>query len=366
MRAVLAAADPVGQRNAGNVFKGGGGVDATRIRRCREVLSDPGARVLTGHMPFGVYVSSPSVEADFITFLREPVERALSHYYGQLYPPSKRARVVRTGSKPRSVCLDPKGGRPTQFDPLSAETSPELVFSHLAYVPDNLHTRFLCNSPVPFSPVTAAMLEEAKENLRTRFAFVGLTERLDESMALLGRRFAIDSILTDWSRVNDRRPRGGDVPPEVRRAAEEANRYDAELYRVAVELHDEARTQSSKVALALDLEALGMARTDSGEAGPAPSGFDGGPREWAGLVGTRARTLREARVAGRAGYILGHGAEEVERWIGRLDQRIGRITARAEGRGSEPEGLEALQARRDELAELLDLLRRRQASLVSP
>jgi hypothetical protein len=41
-------------------------------------------------------------------------------------------------------------------------------------------------------------------------------------------------------------------------------------------------------------------------------------------------------------------------------------TARAEGRGSEPEGLEALQARRDELAELLDLLRRRQASLVSP
>ena len=31
MRAVLAAADPVGQRNTGNVFKGAGGVDATRI-----------------------------------------------------------------------------------------------------------------------------------------------------------------------------------------------------------------------------------------------------------------------------------------------------------------------------------------------
>ena len=57
MRAVLVAADPVGQRRSGNVFKGGGRVDATRIRRCREVLSDPGARVLTGHMPFGVYVS---------------------------------------------------------------------------------------------------------------------------------------------------------------------------------------------------------------------------------------------------------------------------------------------------------------------
>ena len=324
--------------------------------------------MLTGHTPFGVYVSSPSVEADFITFFREPVERALSHYYGQLYPPSKRARVVRTGSKPRSVCLDPNGGRPTQFDPLSAETSPELVFSHLAYVPDNLHTRFLCNSPVPFSPVTEAMLEEAKQNLRTRFAFVGLTERLDESLALLGRRFGIDSILTDWSRVNDRRPRGGDVPSEVRRAAEQANRYDAELYRVGVELLDGARAQSSKVAVAvaLDLEALGLARTDSGEAGPAPSGFDGGPREWAGLVRTRARTLREARVAGRVGYILGHGAEDVERWIGRLDQRIGRVTARAEGRGSEPEGLEALHARRDELAELLDLLRRRQANLVRP
>ena len=320
--------------------------------------------MLTGHTPFGVYVSSPSVEADFITFFREPVERALSHYYGQLYSTFETGTGGAYGVQaPIRYASTPTGAGRTQFDPLSQETPPELVFSHLAYVPDNLHTRFLCNSPVPFSPVTAAMLEEAKQNLRTRFAFVGLTERLDESLALLGRRFGIDSILTDWSRVNDRRPRGGDVPSEVRRAAEEANRYDAELYRVAVELLDEARAQSSKVALALDLEALGLARTDSGEAGPAPPGFDGGPQEWARLVRRRARTLREARVAGRAGFVLGLGAEHVERWIGRLDQRIGRVRERAEGRGSKPEGLEALEARRDELAELLDLLRRRQASL---
>ena len=79
------------------------------------------------------------------------------------------------------------------------------------------------------------------------------------------------------------------MPPDVRRAAE-ANRYDAELYGVALELLDEARSQSSKVAFALDLEALGLARTDSGEAGPAPPGFDGGPQEWAARC-ARARGL---------------------------------------------------------------------------
>ncbi len=70
------------------MFHGAGGIDSGPVVKLRQsgpvVTRD--IHLLGGHLPFGIYQYLPS-DSRYITFLRDPVERTLSHYY--------RARSVR-------------------------------------------------------------------------------------------------------------------------------------------------------------------------------------------------------------------------------------------------------------------------------
>ena len=112
-----------------------------------------------------------------MTFLRDPVERILSHYYA--------IRDRREGEdEPGRYAESPLPPDPTLDDALAA-----------GYVHDNLHTRMLCGDPEPFGEVTEEMLEAGERNLREDLAFFGLTERFDESLVLAKRRLGLRSIL---------------------------------------------------------------------------------------------------------------------------------------------------------------------------
>jgi hypothetical protein len=90
LRAILNMNEPGPRTRAlGNVFKGGGGLSKELIERLRDgkrPLDLREARILIGHFPLGIREYLPRYvpkdrELRYFTFLREPVDRTLSHYY---------------------------------------------------------------------------------------------------------------------------------------------------------------------------------------------------------------------------------------------------------------------------------------------
>jgi hypothetical protein len=278
-------------RHGGNVFKGSGGMKQG-VKFARLLRNDSGeldrARVLTGHFPLGMREALPSDlskkrELRFFTFLREPADRTLSHYYA--------VREI---------------GRGFGLPPLPAGATLEDALAS-GYLHDNLQTRMLSGLREPFGEVDNEMLEQAKHNLRDELAFFGLTERFDESLVLAKQRLGLRSILhspasrsgtsrsrrKSTGRVNTGRPRGDEVPVELRRAAERCNRYDIELYRYAEQLFD-AAPERSQLDFEIELAALRAAKAD-GEIeldAPPPESYSGDEHSWRMLLHARASSMR--------------------------------------------------------------------------
>src|SRR5690242_13639514 len=137
------------------------------LARVREVGSspDPSIRAIRGHMAVGVRQWLPS-DTQYVTILRRPVPRVISHYYHL----KQRQRVTRV--------------RPFGLPPMPAELTLHDCVDQAQYIPDNLATRLLSDSPSPLGELTAERVEAAKRNLREVFALVGVTERFDEFFVL--------------------------------------------------------------------------------------------------------------------------------------------------------------------------------------
>jgi hypothetical protein len=357
LRAILNMNEPGPRTQAlGNVFKGGGGLSKELIGRLRDGKGPElkGVGLVRGHFPLGIreYIRQyirKDTEVRWFTFLRDPVDRTLSHYF----------QVV-----------EYEGSH--ELPPLPASATLEDALEG-GYIHDNLHTRMLSGIPDPFGEVTEEMLERAKRNLREELVFFGLTERFDESLVLAKQRLGFRGILyRSSSRVNDARPRGREVPAELARAAERCNRYDIELYREARELFD-AAPELGELEFEVELAALRAAKAD-GELAldvPPPDRFDGGPEAWRMLLVARAELQRaewqhaRSRLSGIARTAEQETLESelsaARSRVNQLDRQLERVkTASAEksevlkDRG---ERLRATRSRKRELEEEVQRLR---------
>jgi hypothetical protein len=295
VRSVIRTNEP-GTRNrrpGANVFQGGGGVNTKALEKLRDhaaTLDLDGVNILHGHNPLGIrdYLEPafPDRAFRYFTFLRDPVERSLSHYF----------RL-----RDRPVFVDEE--EPEEEDeapPLPTGTTFEGAIE-AGYLHDNLQTRMLSGDPEPFGEVTEDTLERAKRNVHATFTLAGITERLDESLVLARRRLGWRTVLFEpGHRVNTNRPRGAAIPQELRVAAEQANRYDIELYRFAMEEFDRA-PEREHLEFHVELAALraAKARNDNRVDVPRPPGFRAGEREWRLLLQARARLLRLRHEASR-------------------------------------------------------------------
>ena len=229
---------PLGMRAAPNVFSRLDQVDA----QLRSIASMSNVRAIAGHITFGLHDRLP-VNARYITLLREPVERTLSHYFFFVQPPGKRAGRAGKGFVP----------------PWLPQPSPDLTLdeslTERGYIPDNLQTRMLCGLVSPYDPLPPDALERAKLNLRERFAFVGTTERFAEFLALLNLDLEWPTVACKPANVNRHRPRKRDIPPNVVRLVEERNTLDRELHAYAEELLTE-RLAHAGPELDLEIEVL--------------------------------------------------------------------------------------------------------------
>jgi sulfotransferase famil protein len=211
-----------------------------RVRREWDRASDgTGARISAGHTPYCILQEVMPLRTRYVTFLRDPVARVLSHYYRHIHrqQPERAGRIKkRPGARMRAESLEMA-----------------LVEMRLPQI-RNLATRFLCTHQSPDEDLPPAALDEAKANLR-RFAFVGIQERFDESAALMQRELGMELVPYLSRHVSSGRPEARETSVEDRELIEEHNRLDMELYAFAVELF-ERQVAAAGESLAADVEEL--------------------------------------------------------------------------------------------------------------
>lgn len=195
----------------------------------RRVLGRSDLRAVVGHFWFGVH-RHISRACDYVTLLRHPIDRVLSLYYhvkthypnhSQLRKEQYRARLV----------------RPADIDGMSLE---EFVEDPPFREVDNDQVRRISGIEPEPGGCTAHMLDEAKRNLRRHFAVVGVTERFDETLVLLKRKYGWTRDILYYPRnTNPARPATDTIPGAAREAILRRNDLDHELYRFAEAMLDE-------------------------------------------------------------------------------------------------------------------------------
>jgi hypothetical protein len=171
---------------------------------------------VAGHIPYGLHesVGRPGV---YITMLREPVGRVVSHYWfvrndpdHYLYPAIHEEGLSLREYAERGCRLsgEIENGQVWMFSPRAR--------------------RFDC--------ADGASLEEAKTTLRDRFAVVGTTERFDESLVAIQHVLGLRGVMYVRENVGPG-PRGA-LDADTRRAIEESNALDRELCMYANDLLD--------------------------------------------------------------------------------------------------------------------------------
>ena len=180
-------------------------------------------KALQGHMHFGLHLEMP-VPCTYMTFLREPVDRAISYYYFILRTPKHTYYPVLVEGKVGLADYARRG------------------ISRLGT--DNGQVRFLCGLPessaeVPFGQVTRGMLEVAQANLREYFSVTGLLEDFDRSIMLMKRVYGWRLPFYQRENVGTNRPPLQQTDPDVRELIASQNRLDQELYEYARALFDE-------------------------------------------------------------------------------------------------------------------------------
>jgi hypothetical protein len=176
-------------------------------------------RMLAGHVPFGFHEQLPG-PVTYFTVLREPIDRVVSLYY-----------YLRRA---------PKDRLPDDQALAHEMTLEQYVGNRVNVGTDNLQVRMVsgvfCN--VGYGQCTRDMLEAAKQNLRERFAVVGLSEQFDATLLLLKRAFHWRNIYyVRWNVTKDR-PALAEVPAETLALIRDHNLLDIELYQFAKSLFE--------------------------------------------------------------------------------------------------------------------------------
>jgi Galactose-3-O-sulfotransferase len=174
-------------------------------------------QLIYGHMPFGIHeaIARPS---RYFTMLRDPVERAVSHFYYVRREPEHifHEEVVK--------------GELTIHDYVTSGLAGELA---------NGQTALLAGLEEGAPSSDDAVLRRAQANIEADFAAVGLTEEFDRSIVLFKRALGWDKpIVYRPVNVTTGRPPASALPQATLHAIRAQNELDEVLYRFARERFD--------------------------------------------------------------------------------------------------------------------------------
>jgi Galactose-3-O-sulfotransferase len=168
-------------------------------------------RVLLGHLQFGVH-EHVSVPVDYVTILREPVERIISMYY---WIKGNHEHVLNDLVKRMSL---------SDF----ASSGFEITTNHQS----KLISGLLGNS-------TDEALSVAKTNLQSHITAFGLNERFDESLTLFKSVLGWKQVWYVSRNVTKNRPHRSGIPDSTLEVIKKHNALDIELYEFAKNRFDE-------------------------------------------------------------------------------------------------------------------------------
>ncbi|NJN85066.1 MAG: sulfotransferase family protein [Leptolyngbyaceae cyanobacterium SL_7_1] len=176
-------------------------------------------KLLRGHFYYYVYKFLPQKPV-YITMLRDPIERVISGYeFMRRHRPS-RPEGLPTHEKALTMSL-----KEYVCDP----SVPGITNAQTRHLSMNLYKELSDDLNHP------KWLESAKENLE-EFAFVGVTERFDNAMALLAYVFGWNPLLEYQNlMVAPKRLRQESLSADVIEAIAERNQLDIALYQFAKE-----------------------------------------------------------------------------------------------------------------------------------
>ena len=201
-------------------------IPADRVLRCGGARSlraglknNPRLALITGHAPYGLHHFT-SRKVEYITFLRDPIDRAISHYY-----------FIREAHDP-----------PRYTHPLyEYASSVSLLEFYRNRAHQNRQTRFLAGfaahriyDRVSSAAVEKAILNRAIKNLRYRYVCFGLQNRFNDSIALFQSKFDWPEVVkAERHKKTEKRLRVEDLDDETLQALRECNALDTKLYEFA-------------------------------------------------------------------------------------------------------------------------------------
>jgi hypothetical protein len=231
-------------------------------QRLEYIASKPGTwEALGDHVPYGLYLRYLPVDTRYMTILRDPVDRVLSHYHFHAQagdPPgssgTRKLRATWERLLNHERVERPGGDQEAEITlELDGDFSLEEGLRRKIVIYDNFMTRFLSGGESLFGELPPSALDRAKENVAS-FWFVGVRERLDDSIVLLGRKLGVGLMPYFLRHVSQKRPPLAETSDELRGLIAEYNALDVELYRFARERFEEEAPSPSE--LAADVEEL--------------------------------------------------------------------------------------------------------------
>ena len=205
------------------------------------------AGIFFSHLSFGIHEWLDIPSRRYLTILRDPVERVVSHYnqlagsansplnhpdlHGmsladmlekQIIPSNLMTRKI-LGERPEQVTwAEIEAGRCAYAGGYVGFHFPPEVWSGKAQEILALPRRPAANDPV--------LLDAALDNIQRHFYFVGLMERLPEAVEVLGHRLGWDDH-SDIPKINiNKNKKLTEINEETRALIEEYNRLDMRLY----------------------------------------------------------------------------------------------------------------------------------------
>ena len=197
--------------------------------------------VFKGHMPFGLH-NVLGRRARYLTILRDPVERAVSDYYfARSFAPHVNHRAAQNLSLEEYFLEKHEHNLQTQIvagpaadDFLSTPCGPVAAYTRLRgfYLKHSIdHLSEVCDD---------ATLERAKRNLARHFEVVGITERYDETLALLKITFGWQVRRYARFRTTPNRLPREQIRLSTAELIRKWERFDVALYEYAQGLFEEA------------------------------------------------------------------------------------------------------------------------------
>ena len=167
-------------------------------------------KLLVGHMPFGAhkFLTDP---AAYITLMREPVDRIISHYYYVRRNPGHKLYHQVTSCKMDLI---------------------DYVCSGISRELDNGQTRLISGmNSVSIGECSEKMLNQAIDNIHTHFVVIGLVERFDETLILMRHKLGWSTypFYTRRNTASSRKLRQ-EFPETTVKTIERYNQLDCELY----------------------------------------------------------------------------------------------------------------------------------------